>query len=164
MKAGRAIIAGLAGGLLMTVLAWVVRQLGIDMNGEMMLGTMLVSPPSGTAWIVGFVLHMILSALIALAYGWGFEQVAHRSGVGIGLAFAVVHIVIAGVVMAMIPAMHPMIPEQMPAPGPFLANMGGVFVGFFIAEHLAYGAVVGALYGPVEHPRRDALRSRPTAS
>jgi hypothetical protein len=160
MNAGRAIVAGLAGGVVMTVLAWVVRQLGIDMNGEMMLGTMLVSPPGGTAWLVGFGLHMILSAVIALAYAWGFEQVAHRSGALIGLAFAVVHVVIAGVVMAMIPAMHPMIPEQMPAPGAFLANMGGAFVAFFIVEHLLYGAVVGALYGPVEHPRSDVLRAQ----
>jgi hypothetical protein len=162
MKVGRAILAGLVGGFVMTVLAWVVRQLGIDMNAEMMLGTMLVAPPSGTAWLIGFALHMMLSALIALAYAWGFEQLAHRSGVGIGLAFAVVHVIIAGVVMGMIPAMHPMIPGQMPPPGAFLANMGGTFVALFVVEHLLYGAVVGGMYGPVEHPRSDALRARPT--
>ena len=38
MKVGRAIVAGLAGGVVMTGLARIVRQLGIDMNAEMMLG------------------------------------------------------------------------------------------------------------------------------
>ena len=146
----------------MTVLAWLVRQLGIDMNAEMMLGTMFVSPAGSTAWLAGFAVHMMISVLIALIYAWGFEHVTHRSGVGIGLAFAVVHVIIAGMVMGMIPAMHPMIPEMMPAPGAFLANMGGTFVALFIVEHLLYGAVVGAMYGPVEHPRSDELRARPS--
>jgi hypothetical protein len=37
MKVGRAITAGLAGGVAMTVLGWVVRQVGLEMNAEMML-------------------------------------------------------------------------------------------------------------------------------
>ena len=151
MKVGKAITAGLVGGLVMTALGWLVRQFGLEMNAEMMLGTMM-SAPGVTAWVIGFMIHLMLSALIALLYAWGFERVTHRAGVATGLGFAVIHLLIAGVVMAMIPAMHPMIPEQMPAPGAFLAGMGGTFVGLFVIEHLLYGATVGALYGPVEHP------------
>ncbi len=157
MKTGRAILAGATGGLVMTVLAWIARQASLDLNAEMMLGTMVVSPPGGTAWLVGFAMHMMLSVLIALIYAWGFEHVTHRAGVGIGLAFALVHIVIGGVVMAMIPAVHPMIPEQMPAPGAFLMNMGAAFTAFFVIEHLLYGAVVGGMYGAVENARRANL-------
>ena len=151
MKTGKAIIAGLVGGIAMTVLGWLVRLVGLDMNAEMMLGTM-VSSPGATAWAIGFVMHLMLSALIALAYAWGFERI-HRAGAGAGLGFAVIHIAIAGLVMAMIPAMHPMIPEQMPAPGAFMANMGATFVALFVLEHLLYGAIVGATYGPVLHGR-----------
>ncbi len=154
MKTGRAILAGAIGGVVMTALAWTARQLGMDLNAEMMLGTMLVSPPGGAAWLVGFVMHMMLSVLIALIYAWGFERVTHRAGVGIGLAFALVHVVIGGMVMAMIPAVHPMIPEQMPAPGAFLMNMGAAFTALFVVEHLLFGAVVGGMYGAVENPRR----------
>ena len=149
MKVGRAITAGLVGGVAMTALGWLVRQFGLEMNAEMMLGTM-TSAPGVTAWIIGFMMHLLLSALIALLYAWGFERVTHRAGAAIGLGFAVIHVLVAGVVMAMIPAMHPMIPEQMPAPGAFLSAMGGTFVGLFLIEHLLYGATVGALYGPVE--------------
>jgi hypothetical protein len=60
---------------------------------------------------------------------------------------------IAGVAMAMIPLVHPMIPEQMPPPGAFMANMGTVGVALLLVEHLMYGAIVGGLYGPVQHSR-----------
>jgi hypothetical protein len=123
MKAGRAVAAGVVGGVAMTTLGWLVRRLGLEMNAEMMLGT-VVSSPGLTAWLIGFGMHLMISALIALAYAWGFEHVTHRAGAAVGLGFAVIHVVIAGMVMAMIPAMHPIIPEQMPAPGPFMANMG----------------------------------------
>jgi hypothetical protein len=151
MKTRRAIVAGLVGGVAMTVLAWLVRQAGLQMNAEMMLGSMVSSAPGATTWLIGFVIHLMISALIALIYAWGFERVTHRAGAGIGLGFAVIHVIIAGIVMAIIPAIHPMIPEQMPAPGAFMANMGGVFVALFVAEHLLYGGIVGGLYGPVEH-------------
>jgi hypothetical protein len=151
MKAGRAIVAGLVGGLAMTVLAWLVRQTGLQMNAEMMLGSMVSSSPGLTTWLIGFVMHLVISALIALAYAWGFERVTHRAGTAAGLGFAVIHVAIAGVVMAMVPAIHPMIPEQMPAPGAFLANMGATMAALFVIEHLLYGGIVGAMYGPVRH-------------
>jgi hypothetical protein len=152
MKSGKALVAGLVGGVAMTVLAWLVRRLGLDMNAEMMLGSMVSSSPGLATWLIGFVMHLVISALIALIYAWGFERVTHRAGAVVGLGFAVIHVVIAGIVMAMIPAIHPMIPERMPAPGAFLSNMGGTFVALFVLEHLLYGAIVGAMYGPVEHP------------
>ncbi|MBA3657860.1 MAG: hypothetical protein H0W69_10970 [Gemmatimonadaceae bacterium] len=155
MKVGKALIAGIVGGAAMTTLAWLARQMGIDINAEMMLGTM-VSPPGTGAWLIGFAMHMMLSVVIALIYAWGFERVTHRAGAVVGLGFAVIHVIIAGIVMGMIPAIHPMIPEQMPAPGAFLANMGTTFVAVFVLEHLVYGTIVGALYGPVvsERPLR----------
>jgi len=152
MKTGRAIVAGLVGGLAMTLLAWLVRLTGLQMNAEMMLGSMVSSSPGLTTWLIGFVMHLVISALIALIYAWGFERVTHRAGSVVGLGFGVIHVVIAGIVMAMIPAIHPMIPESMPAPGAFMANMGGTFAALFAGEHLLYGSIVGTMYGPVEHP------------
>jgi hypothetical protein len=153
MKVGQAIIAGIIGGVAMTALGWIVRRLGFEMNAEMMLGTMMSNVPNLTTWLMGFAIHLVLSALIALVYAWGFEHVAHRAGAVIGLGFGVIHVVIAGLVMAMIPAIHPMIPESMPAPGAFMANMGAAFAALFVIEHLMYGAIVGAMYGPVALPR-----------
>ena len=152
MKVGKALIAGLVGGAAMTTLAWFVRRMGIDMNAEMMLGTM-VSSPGTAAWLIGFAMHMMLSAVIALIYALGFERVTHRAGAVVGLGFAVIHVILAGMVMGMIPAIHPMIPEQMPAPGAFMANMGTTFLALFVIEHLMFGTIVGAMYGPVVSAR-----------
>lgn len=71
---------------------------------------------------------------------------------GIGMAFALIHIVIGGAVMGMMPAMHPMIPEMMPPPGAFMSGMGLMGVTVFVAEHLVYGGMVGAIYEPVRRP------------
>ncbi|HEV8362471.1 MAG TPA: hypothetical protein VGQ52_03045 [Gemmatimonadaceae bacterium] len=152
MKVSKAIAAGIIGGLAMTVLAWLGRTAGIELNGEMMLGTMLGSAPGPGTWTMGLVMHLVLSALIALLYAVGFERLTHRAGAGAGLKLSILHIVIAGLFMAMIPALHPMIPEQMPAPGAFLLNMGPAIVTLFVVEHLMFGAIVGSVYGSVLHP------------
>ena len=152
MKVGKALIAGTVGGVAMTLLAWLARQMGIGMDAEMMLGTM-VSSPGSAAWLIGFVMHMMLSVAIAFIYAWGFERVTHRAGAVVGLGFAVIHVILAGMVMGMIPAIHPMIPEQMPAPGAFMANMGTTFIALFVIEHLMFGTIVGAMYGPVVSAR-----------
>jgi len=160
MKTGRAIVAGLVGGVAMTVFAWLVRQAGLDMNAEAMLGSMMSNAPGLATWLIGFMMHLVISALVALLYAWGFEHVTHRAGAAVGLGFAVIHVIIAGIVMAMIPAMHPLIPERMPAPGAFMAKMGATFVALFVIEHLLYGTIVGAMYGPVEH----RVAGRPVAA
>ena len=151
MNVRRAVIGGITGGVAMTLLGFIVRALGVDMNAEMMLGTMLSTPERG-AWIIGFAIHMMLSVFFALIYAWAFENVTHRAGVLVGLAFAVVHIIFAGIAMAMIPALHPMIPEKMMAPGAFMSGMGAMGVGLFVLEHLMYGGIVGAMYGAVRRP------------
>jgi hypothetical protein len=151
MKAGKAVIAGLSGGIAMTILGMLVRQMGMDMNAEMMLGTMLVSQAGTSAWIAGLMIHLVLSVIFALIYAWGFERITHRAGVGVGLGFAVIHIIGAGIAMAMIPAMHPMIPEMMPPPGAFMSGMGAMGIGLFVLEHLMYGAIVGGMYGTAMH-------------
>jgi hypothetical protein len=51
----------------------------------------------------------------------------------------------------MMPIMHPLVPEMMPAPGAFMANLGMMGVGAFFMLDLIYGAIVGAMYGPVVH-------------
>jgi hypothetical protein len=159
MKSGKAFLAGVIGGLAMTILFAVGRAMGMKANAEMMLGTMFGAEPSAGTWILGLFVHLMLSGLIALAYAVGFEYVAHRSGWLVGVGFSLVHIAIAGIVMAMIPAIHPMVPEKMPAPGAFMASMGPIYAFAFVLEHLIYGAIVGALYGPLLHPR-DSVAAR----
>lgn len=160
MKAGKAFVAGMIGGAVMSVLMWLGRIMGMPANLEMMLGT-IVTDPGATAWIVGFVMHLMISGSIALIYASGFEHVTHRAGWLVGAAFSIVHATIAGTVMGMMPAMHPRMPIPVMAPGAFMSSLGvrGVVAEFVL--HLAYGAVVGAMYGAVLHPKIGAPTGSP---
>ncbi len=145
-------MAGIAGGAVMSVLLAMARAMGMPARLEMMMGTMFMEPGTA-AYIVGLVMHLMISGLIALIYAWGFENVTHRAGAGMGMAFSIIHIIIGGIFMAMMPMMHPRIPP-MDAPGAFMSNLGAVGVIAFIVLHLIYGAIVGAIYAPVLHPER----------
>lgn len=150
MNYGRAFLAGVIGGAVMSILMAIARNLmGMPANLEMMEGTMLGLQPSTTTWIIGLMMHLVISGLIALIYAAGFEYVTHRAGWLMGVAFSIVHILIGGAAMGMVPAIHPLIPEMMPAPGAFLSNLGATGVIAFIMLHIIYGAIVGAVYPPV---------------
>ncbi len=147
MKYGKAFGAGVLGAAVMTVIMALARAMGMPANLEMMLGTMILQPGTG-AFLLGLVMHLTISGLIALIYTWGFENVTHRSSAGIGAGFGVIHGVIGGIFMGMMPMMHPLIPEVMPAPGAFMSNMGAMGVTAEMVLHVIYGMVVGAMYAP----------------
>lgn len=155
MKTRTAFLAGVAGGAVMSVIMWMARTLmGMEVKLELMLGTMIGLAPDTSAWMVGFVMHLMISGLIALAYAWAFERVLHRAGAAAGATVSVVHIVIAGIFFGMLPAMHPLVPETMPGPGYFMLNLGTMGFVAFVMLHLIYGAIVGAMYGPVVQSNR----------
>jgi hypothetical protein len=137
IKYGKAFGAGVLGAVVMTALMAMARAMGMPVNLEMVLGTMIGGAPS----------------LFALIYAVGFEYWTHRADWLVGLGFGVIHTLFSSVLLAMIPAMHPLVPEQMPAPGPFMSNLGMMGVLAFFMLHLIYGAIVGAMYGPVIHSR-----------
>jgi hypothetical protein len=153
VKTDRALISGMAGGLVMTALAWIARAtMDLPSNMEMMFGTMFGMRQGTSAWLLGLGIHLAGSALIALIYAWSFERVTHRANWLIGGGIGSLHALIAGGVMGFMPEMHALIPEHMPAPGFFMANMGAMPVILDFAMHMIYGAIVGAAYGRVAPP------------
>ena len=149
MNAGRAFVAGVVGGAVMSMGLAMARAMGMPATLEMMLGTMPGLQPGTGAFVLGLMMHLTISGLIALVYAWGFETLTHRSSAAIGAGFGVVHGIIGGVFMGMVPMMHPLIPEMMPAPGPFMVNLGMMGVMAEMVLHMVYGAIVGAMYEPV---------------
>ncbi len=160
MKTGTAFTAGVVGGAAMSALMWMARTvMGMPANLEMMLGTMVMDPGT-TAWITGFVMHLMISGAIALLYAWGFEHLTHRAGWLIGAGFGILHAIVAGIFMGMMPMMHPRMPPMM-EPGAYMSNLGmmGVVAEFML--HIVYGAIVGAMYGTVLHRHGVVDESRP---
>lgn len=158
MNMARAFSAGVVGGIATTILGAVLRTFGMPVNLELMLGTMLLAR-GPIAWIVGLVLHLLVSGGLGLLYGVGFERVTHRAGAGVGVLFSVVHVLVAGVAMLAVPAVHRLIPEQMAAPGAFLSALGAGAVALFLIEHAMFGAIVGAIYGMEKHPAPPRQRA-----
>lgn len=156
MKTGKAFLSGVVGGAVMSAIMFMARTVvGMEVKLELLLGTMIGLEPGTTAWLVGFVMHLMISGGIALAYAWVFENVLHRASWQTGLLVSLAHIVVAGVFMGMMPMVHPLVPEVMPGPGFFMLNLGAMGLAAFVMLHLLFGAIVGAMYGPVLHPRGD---------
>lgn len=157
MRASRAFAAGVAGGIVMTILMWLGRtMMGMPMNLSMMEGTMFMDP-GPVAWMMGFIMHLIISGLIGLIYAWAFENVVHRAGAGVGAGFGIIHAIIAGIVMGFVPLMHPRMPDPMMPPGFFLSAMGMMGVVALFVLHIVYGAVVGGVYGHVSEVPNDRM-------
>lgn len=150
MNASRAFFAGTVGAIVMSAIMWMARNLmGMEVHLERTLGTMFGGPPTTMTTVMGLVMHLVISGMIALIYAWGFENVSHRAGAGVGAGFGLVHAIPAGLFMGyVLPMMHPMVPESMPGPGPFMANLGMMGIVAFFMLHIIFGAVVGALYTP----------------
>lgn len=160
MDTSNAFLAGVVAGLAMSVIMALGRALGVPIDVEMMLGTLIgLAPGTIGTWIVGLVMHLVISGLIALIYAWGFENVTHRADWGTGALFSIVHIIIGGLAMGLMPFIHPMIPEIMAAPGVFAVNLGTGAVLLFLVGHLVYGAFVGGIYATA--PSRAGARSIP---
>jgi hypothetical protein len=149
MKFGKSFGAGVAGAVVMSIIMAMARAMAMPVNLEMMLGTMMGGPPSLANWIMGFIIHLVAGGIFALIYAAGFEYLTHRADWLVGVGFGVIHSLFAGLLMAVMPAMHPLIPEALPAPGAFMLNLGLMGVLAEIILHLIYGAVVGAMYGPM---------------
>lgn len=147
MNWGRAFFAGITGGLVMTVLMFLGRVMGLtSMNMEMIWGTLLIQNPGSGTWFLGFVVHLLASGVIGMLYGAGFEYWIGRADGWVGFGFGIIHAVVGGFLLGVMPAMHPAMPDLVPAPGIFGAYFGAMTVFAFWVLHLVYGVIVGSLY------------------
>ncbi len=142
-----AVLAGLIGGGVMSMLDWTMKPMGMRLDPHHMWATMM-KMRGGAGYIVGVMFHFIISAAIALIYAIGFDVVGADDDLWAwGLLGGAVHWMIGGgMVMPMVPALHPEIPEREPRPGLFVKNYGSFDVAGFLMTHLAYGLVVGISY------------------
>jgi hypothetical protein len=138
-----------------------------EMNIAVTLGSMITREVTAGTWALGFVIHLVISGLIALIYASAFEAV-RKSTWWLGLIGGAVHAAIAGFAMLLFPAIHPIIPDVIVAPGAFAANYGAVTVATFVVLHLIYGAIIGGTYETVHTPappaRRQAQRREPVVA
>lgn len=133
-----AIIAGLIGTVVITILMYGGPMMGMprmDIIG--MIGTM-VAEPGGTARAVGTVGHFMMGAIFAVIYA-----LLWSAGIGApiwwwGLIFGVTHgLIIAFIGMPAMTGMHPRAPAQEEGPKALIGTLMG---------HAIFGLVVALSY------------------
>lgn len=144
-----AVAAGLIGGIIMVTMGRLMKAAGIDLQISIIRMWGTVFKLRGTAaQVVGWVIHLLMSALIALIYALGFEYIFHATDQlwFWGLLGGLIHWFFAGLFMMAVPVMHPEIPEERSAPGAFAISNGIDDAAAFLVAHLVYGVTVGIVY------------------
>jgi len=148
---GWAILAGLIGGPAMAGLLYagvLMLPSQMKMNLFMLLGSMML-PVGATAFVVGAMVHVMMSIVFGLVHGAVFAVADINSAEAAwGLLFGAVHWVMAGMALAMLPLVHPRIRSgELPSPGPFALHYPPMTAMGFLVLHLLFGVLIGIIYG-----------------
>ncbi len=140
---GKALLAGFVGWVVMTIVLLMAPLMGVPkMSIPAMLGGMF----GLNSIALGWVMHLMIGLVFGIVYAYWLEP--HLTGPGWfkGLKFSLIPWIVLMVIVApMMPMVDPMI-RAMP-PGFFFANMGLMATMGTLVAHLAYGVVLGAMYG-----------------
>lgn len=151
MKFRRALIAGVLGALVaisLSVLAiWLLR---FDANARLTLRRAAVSALPWAAWIPLAIAAVVGGAVLAIAYAFIFEFVTRHAGalIGAALGLAEAAAVWLGVGLAL---------QYVPGVAELFAQEASLLFGdvramaAFALAHVAYGAIVGRIYGSPVH-------------
>ena len=95
MRAGLAFLAGAIGWGVMVVLLIIARATGVtDLNVSMILGSLFTREITAGTWVLGFVIGIVISGLIALVYAAVFESL-RRANWGLGLVGGIIGLLVA---------------------------------------------------------------------
>jgi hypothetical protein len=151
MKLGRAIGAGIAGGIIVVaaidIVGWIT---GANSDLCRLGGVILTGRLDAVGWLAGAVAQLVIAIIAAIVYAAIFELVTRRAGPLIGLAIAVPHVIVAGLAIGFVPAWR-LIDVAIGPPGAFMEYRGPWVVVTFVLAHLVFGALVGKLYGGAQH-------------
>lgn len=151
MKLLRAVAAGILGAVLVYLIVLASGVLssryadlcllsGASLTGELGPGT----------WLIGAAGQLVVAVVAAIVYAVIFEWVTRRAGPVVGFIVALGHVVVAGIAVGFMPAGRLLAADVAP-PGAFMEYRGLLVVGGFILAHLAFGTLVGVLYGRPRH-------------
>jgi hypothetical protein len=156
MNLGSILLWGFMATVVLTTIMAGSQGLGLTrMSIPFILGTMF-TPDRDLAGPVGFGVHMMNGWLFALLYALAFEQLGSATwwlGAGMGLVHGLFVLV---TVMSFIPGVHPRMASEQHGPTPtrqlqppgFMAlNYGRRTPLVALLAHLAYGGLLGGLYG-----------------
>lgn len=134
LNVGRAVLAGIAGTAVMTLMTIMAGAMGMKMDIPGMLSGFM-----GTPVAIGWIAHFMIGTVLALIYAAGFVAWLRGAPWLRGALYGVFPFLLAQ--LAVMPVMG-MGVFTSAAPNA-LVMVAGSLMG-----HLVYGAIVGAVYGP----------------
>jgi hypothetical protein len=155
-QAGSAIFAGLIGGIAFLMVVYMGLGVGMTrMNFLYMLGSMVAPKSSrGTAYVIGFVVHMMMSAVFGLVHA-GLLTAIGVSTVGSAAAWDLLIGAVHGVlVLIALPTMlamaHPLVRTgDLERPGVAMVGYGSMTPAGSLMAHIAFGVITGAIYAAI---------------
>lgn len=137
---GRAIVGGIIGAAVMSILLWIAQAIGLtDFGFARLLGAFVFRGTGTWPWVLGFCFHLILGAGFGIVYGFILELWG-KSGWWRGLIVALPHLLLAGIILQLV---HPRTIEW---PGFMGLHEGIATLIIWVVIHLVYGAIVGSVY------------------
>jgi uncharacterized membrane protein YagU involved in acid resistance len=142
-----AIVAGLVGALIFSLVMMMAPQMGMPkMAIWETLGAMF-SPDGNVS--LGWVMHLMMGLIFGIIYAALWTAGLGSVTVVGGLIFGIVHWLVVGLMMGGMPMMHAGIKAgTVSTPGVYMLNNGGMksFMGGLIG-HIIFGVVVALVYG-----------------
>ena len=142
-----AIVAGLVGTVIITMVVNVAPQMGMPtMDIVGMLGSMF-SPQGNRP--MGLAMHLMMGIVFAIIYALLWNAGLGTVNLLWGALFGAGHWLVAGTMMGGMSMMHAGVKAgTVEAPGVFMVNRGGMmaFIGGLIG-HIIFGLVVALVYG-----------------
>ena len=158
-----AVLAGLAGGLVMTAMMIAMQKAGKTTMDMVLIEGSMFTGDRGKAKAIGLMMHLVvmgalvIGSIYALLFAW--LDVDSGNAWWVGAVIGLAHGLLAGVAMAMMPAMHPRMhagattapaaagsPVELEPPGMFAKNYGAATPPGLVMAHVVYGLIVGLVY------------------
>lgn len=155
LNVGKAIRAGFAGTMVMTVVMMLAPMMGLPkMDIAAMLGSTFASTPTSgsAAWFAGLAMHLMIGTVVlSIGYALVSTKLRVRNALARGIAYgALVWFIAQTMVMPMMGA------------GLFSSHLpsGAMISAASLMGHLIYGAVLAGIYGSGESEKPAGYLSR----
>jgi magnesium-transporting ATPase (P-type) len=159
MKLERVISAGIIGCVVVLALVWLAGYFaGADADLVALTAATVFGRVAAGTWIAGFAIQLVLAFVASAVYAALFEWVTLRSGLLIGLVIGIPHAVVAGLAVGFLPGDR-LLGAGIAPPGAFFEYRGVWCLVAFIAAHLIFGCIVGAMYGATRHAAPTVRRT-----
>jgi hypothetical protein len=148
VEVGAAVLAGLIAGAVMEGPVYLQKAMGLPVKQNIFRTWGILFGQRGTAgYIIGFLFHQLIAVVAAILYAVFFNLIGVEGDLWLyGLLGGLIHYALAGPIVAIIPSLNPdtgNLREQ----GFAYKNYGALDVVTSLVGHLAFGTLVGILYG-----------------